>query len=298
MRTRILLLSMLMTGLTCEVSAQSDNDFGLDFSLKGQHKMLNKRMTLGVEAGYRTQDNTRRPDRVSLGAELSYKLIDKKRWGLKVEGGYTHLWVNKLAECETHYDFYNPVYDDGELDGYEKVDEQDFIGEANGGVKEEDGYNTTSRFWQNRDRGVVSFQLSYKPKKRWSYSWAEGIQYSRYHHTYTSRAKWRQNDDDDWYKKRTEWSDTVKYSKAKDRLVLRSKLGVEYNVKGIPINIFANGEYGCGLNYKANKFKLTGGANYTIMKTHEIELFYRFKTEDDDEEPDGHFIGLGYTFKF
>ena len=84
----------------------------------------------------------------------------------------------------------------------------------------------------------------------------------------------------------------------KDRFVLRSKFTVEYNVKGIPLNPFAAVDYGCGLNYTANKWKYTVGADYTIQKKHKLTLYYRFQTEDDDDEPNGHMLGLGYKIKF
>ena len=84
----------------------------------------------------------------------------------------------------------------------------------------------------------------------------------------------------------------------KDRFVLRSKLTVEYNIKGIPLNPFASVDYGCGLNYTANKWKYSVGADYTINKQHKFTLYYRFQTEDDDDEPNGHMLGMGYKIKF
>ena len=83
----------------------------------------------------------------------------------------------------------------------------------------------------------------------------------------------------------------------KDRFVLRSKFTVEYNVKGIPLNPFASIDYGCGMNYTANKWKYSVGADYTINKKHKLTLCYRFQTEDDDDEPNGHMLGLGYKIK-
>ena len=83
----------------------------------------------------------------------------------------------------------------------------------------------------------------------------------------------------------------------KDRFVLRSKFTVEYNVKGIPLNPFASIDYGCGMNYTANKWKYSVGADYTINKKHKLTLYYRFQTEDDDDEPNGHMLGLGYKIK-
>ena len=84
----------------------------------------------------------------------------------------------------------------------------------------------------------------------------------------------------------------------KDRFILRSKFTVEYNVKDLPLNLFASVDYGCGLNYTANKWKYTLGEEWSINKKHKLTCFFRFQTEDDDDEPNGLMIGMGYKVKF
>ena len=72
-------------------------------------------------------------------------------------------------------------------------------------------------------------------------------------------------------------------------------LGTE---RGIPLNPYVSVDYGCGLNYHANKWKYTAGADYTINKQHKIDCFYRFTHEDGEDDPDGHMIGIGYKYSF
>ena len=92
--------------------------------------------------------------------------------------------------------------------------------------------------------------------------------------------------------------DHGKEYKAKDRVLLRSKLGVDYNIRNCPVDPYVSAEFGCGLNYSTNKWKFTAGADIKINKQNKIDLFYRYQIEDDDDEPNGHFIGLAYNLKF
>ena len=88
--------------------------------------------------------------------------------------------------------------------------------------------------------------------------------------------------------------DLKKPRTAKDRLILRSRLTVEYNIRGVPLNPFVSVDYGCGLNYHAWKMKYTVGMDWKVNKMHKITLFYRYQHENDDDEPNGQLIGLGY----
>ena len=41
-----------------------------------------------------------------------------------------------------------------------------------------------------------------------------------------------------------------------------------------------------------------GGYDYKINKTNKLTVFYRYTTEDDDDEVNGHLVGLGYKVDF
>ena len=88
--------------------------------------------------------------------------------------------------------------------------------------------------------------------------------------------------------------DLKKPRTAKDRLILRSKLTIEYDIKHVPIDPFVSVDYGVGLNYTAAKWKYTVGFDWKVNKKHKFTLFYRFQHEKDDDEPNGHLLGFGY----
>lgn len=262
-RYHILALAIL---LGMPVAAQDkSNDFGLDLSVEAEKRIV-KNLDFGIEAGMRTQDNTQRMERVSLGALLGYKFLDTQSFDMKVSGGFEYIWSNKLGYTTDHYN------NAGDLNGQ----------------------NVYDHYWRNRHRTSLGLSATYSPSKRWSLSLKETVQYNHYAADSVSRSKYRYNDDDELYLRETD----QKAVKAKDRFVLRSKFTVEYNIKGLPLNPFASVDYGRGLNYNANKWKLAVGCDWKINKQNHLTVFYRFQTENDDDEPNGHILGLAYKVKF
>lgn len=261
-RYHILALAVLL-GLPA-AAQDKNNDFGLDLGLEVEKK-LTDRLDASVEAGMRTQDDTRRMERVSLGAELGYKFLDTKTFDMKVSGGFEYIWSNKLGYTADHYN------KSGDLNGQ----------------------NVYDHYWRNRHRTSLGLSATYSPNKRWSFSLKETVQYNHYAADSVARHKYRYNDDDELYLKESDYKSVA----SKDRFVLRSKLTVEYNIKGLPLNPFASVDYGRGLNYNANKWKLSVGCDWKINKQNHLTAFYRFQTENDDDEPNGHILGLAYKLK-
>ena len=74
------------------------DDAGLVISAGASHK-LSKKLTAGVEAEFRSRNDFRTADRVSMGADLSYKLLP---W-LKASAGYT-LLIDNNREKITYQD--------------------------------------------------------------------------------------------------------------------------------------------------------------------------------------------------
>ncbi|MBQ8806964.1 MAG: DUF2490 domain-containing protein [Bacteroidaceae bacterium] len=253
----------------------ADDDFGIDVSI-GAEKELVPDLELSMEANMRTQENSERIERYVLGGELSYKFLNTKKFDMKVSGGFEYMWQQKMEEsklAKVPYPF---------IDDQTKFD-----------------YNVNERYWRNRHRTSLGLSAVYSPNKRWSFQLKETVQYNHYCREDSINQfeyRWKENGDGDRYMGDPEID--RKSVDPKDRFVLRSKLTVEYNVKGIPLNPFASVDYGCGLNYTANKWKYSVGADYTINKQHKFTLYYRFQTEDDDDEPNGHMLGMGYKIKF
>lgn len=257
----------------------ADDDFGIDVSI-GAEKELVPDLELSVEANMRTQENSERIERYVLGGELSYKFLNTKKFDMKVSGGFEYMWQQKMEETNFKGYNYNTFDDEGQL----VVDHSRY------------DFNVNERYWRNRHRTSLGLSAVYSPSKRWSFQLKETVQYNHYcREDSINQQEWRWRGDDE---DRLVSELDKKSVDPKDRFVLRSKLTVEYNVKGIPLNPFASVDYGCGLNYTANKWKYSVGADYTINKQHKFTLYYRFQTEDDDDEPNGHMLGMGYKIKF
>lgn len=261
--------------------AQSDNDFGLNFSAEVEKK-INRNLSFGIDAELRTQNNTKSLERWRVGAQLGYKIINNKKWDLKTFAGWEYIRQHKMDECEIHYD--EEEMTDGET-GEEYIE------------YEEDGYNYTDDFWRNRHRTSVGLTLSYKPNKRWRFSLKETVQYNHYASASTTKYKYRDYNGVISLKNKAD-SITTKEISAKDRFILRSKFTVQYDIAHCPLSPYASCDYGVGLNYTANKWKVFVGTEYNITKQHKLDVFYRFQHEDDDDEPNGHLIGVGYKYKF
>ena len=97
-----------------------DDDFGIDVSL-GAEKELLPGLDISVEGDLRTQENSQRIERYVLGAELSYKFLNTKKFDMKVSGGFEYMWNQKMAEsklAKTPYPFFETdsegeiIYDD------------------------------------------------------------------------------------------------------------------------------------------------------------------------------------------
>lgn len=273
--------------------AQSErDDLGVDVSI-GAEKEILPNLDLSVEANVRTQEHSERIERYVIGGELGYKFLNTATFDMKVSGGFEYMWQQKMAEtktAKTPYPFAqfdeqgNPVYD---AQGMPVPDTR------------YRNYNVDERYWRNRHRTSLGLSATYSPNKRWSFQLKETVQYNHYCREDSINQyeyRWNENDDGDKYLPAP--GIDRKGVDPKDRFILRSKLTVEYNVKDLPLNLFASVDYGCGLNYTANKWKYTLGEEWSINKKHKITCFFRYQTEDDDDEPDGLMIGMGYKIKF
>ena len=91
------LLLMLLCAAAFPTPSLAD-DAGLLLSTEASHK-FNKRVSAGVEAEFRSRNNFRTFDRLSLGADASYKLLS---W-LKASAGYC-LLIDNNREVLTYQD--------------------------------------------------------------------------------------------------------------------------------------------------------------------------------------------------
>ena len=92
------------------------------------------------------------------------------------------------------------------------------------------------------------------------------------------------------------WEDKIR----KGKNLLRSRLQIEYDKKHALLTPYASMEL-----YNAwgiEKIRYTLGTDINLSKQHSLGVFYRFQNmkhvDADDYDPDMHYLGLGYKFKF
>jgi opacity protein-like surface antigen len=252
------------------------DDFGYDLSI-GVEKKLATGLSLELNGNYRTQQDAENHERYAVGAELQYRLYQTqdKNFNLKSSLGFEQIWQKKLAETKVHEDESGTI----------------------------DGYNQIGNFWRSRQRYSLGLAGTLKASKRWTFQLKETVQWNHYCEADANRNKWRANGDyvagvddihDYLYLKEAD----VDLKNNRARLVLRNKLTISYDVKGLPFEPFVSADYGCGLNYTADKWKLSAGSDFNIDKQNTLSLYYRYQTENDEDEPDGHLVGLAYKFSF
>ena len=255
------LLFYLFTFLPLLASAQSD-DFGLDFTLEAQKK-LSKQMNVSLEGELRTRDNTKTVDRWALGLGLDYKLA---KW-LKASAGYTFLYDNNERIA---YSDQSDV-DDGDFDQVGMPKKR-------------------AEYWAPRHRFNVSLTLDKKLFGDFRFSLRERWQYT-YRPEHTVNERWSYLDNAYDGKSKT-------YS-GKGKNVLRSRLQVEYDKKGLALTPYVNAELFNA--WSVQKMRFNVGLDWKLSKHHSLGLFYRYQhvyNDDDDYEPNIHMLGLGYKFKF
>lgn len=267
---------ILLALLPLSASAQSDadNDFGLDLSVAAEKKLA-KNLDFALDASLRTQDNTSAMERWGIGGAFSLKVLNTKKFDVKLSAGYEFIRQNMLAENELSVDKEEYNTPSGMVTSY---------------LYEE---KCSSAYWRTRHRATFGTAASYSPNKRWSFSLKETVQYNHYNEAtkHIIRYSW-ENDDP----KELE-SEKDKTMKAKDRTVLRSKFATQYNIRHSHFSPYAAIDYGCGLNYTTNKWRFSVGTDYKISKNSKLDVSYRFQTEDDDDEPNGHLVSIGYKIK-
>ena len=132
--------------------------------------------------------------------------------------------------------------------------------------------------YDNNERQKIS-NLKFSLRERWQYTYRPEKTVDRWDY-----------DDEEWEKKTYNGKGTN---------VLRSRLQIEYDKKGLAITPYANVEFFNAWSLQKTRFHV--GADWKLSKQHTVGAFYRYQTvrdDDDDNEPNIHMIGLSYKFKF
>ena len=147
--------------------------------------------------------------------------------------------------------------------------------------------NWRPSYWGLRHRVYASLTGSYKfnniklaLRERWQYTYRPAKNVQR------------------WDFDNETWEDKVRSGKAKN--VLRSKFEISYDKKHALLTPYANIElYN---SWGIDKIRYTVGTDFNFTKQHTLTMYYRFQdvknVSDDDYDPDMHYLGIGYKFKF
>lgn len=148
-------------------------------------------------------------------------------------------------------------------------------------------------YWGGRHRFHVSLGADYKVWSNLRVSLRERWQYT--YRPEKSVERWKIDLDE---KTKSLDSDYVRESKGKHQL--RSRLQVEWDQKRALLTPYANVEFYHDMSVE--KIRYTVGTDFKISKQHSVGLYYRFQdmrsSDAEDTDPDMHYFGAGYKFKF
>lgn len=250
--------TLVALALTClaPFAAYSQSEGGLLLSA-GAEKKIDKKMSVDIEATFRTRNDFKTLDRWSGGVGIDYKLT---KW-LKADAAYNLLYDNNREKITYNYAA------DGSATGYN---------------------NWRPSYWGLRHRLKASLTFDHKVwgdirlslRERWQYTYRPEKETER------------------WDFDNSKWETKMRSGRGKN--ILRSRLQVEFDKKGLKIKPYANIEF---YNKMAiEKIRYTVGADFKLTKQHSFGAFYRYQqaknTDPDDYEPNMHYLGLDYKFKF
>ena len=228
-------------------------------------------LLLGVEAEKKLTKQMSASVEADFRTRNNFKTVDRwstslvfdyklAKW-LKADAGYTFLYGNNREKITV--DYWRPCY------------------------------------WGIRHRVNVSLTGSYKLSKSIRLSLREGWQYTYRPETDTERYYFEDYGADVWAGM-DGWTSVDKVRKGKGKNQLRSRLRIDYDKKKSTLQPYAAVEFYNSLGIE--KIRYTVGMDIKLNKQHSFEVFYRFQdvkhVDEEDYDPDMHYIGAGYKFKF
>lgn len=271
-------LMVLAVVFMMSAGAKAEDDFGIWTELSVE-KSFNKKFSVSGGFDFRAEQNVTRAARYAVNVGADYKLTKFLKFG----AGYMFMYDRSAAETKVDY----------KKDGITM-----------------NGYDHDHAFWRNKHR--LFAELTGKLNVgRFSFSLRERYQYTHYMADSCVRDKYRglvtedyaggywpePNEDGMFYA----YDETVMDAKPKKgKHYLRSRLQVEYDIKGLPLTPYASYEFSNNLSdgFHLDKQRLTVGADYKIKKKHTLTLAYIHENGADDDSGNMHAVSLGYKFKF
>lgn len=274
--------------LCSATSAIAQSDFGVWTEI-GVEKSFNKKFSLEASVENRMAQNVTMPQRWNAAIGGSYKPL---KW-LKLGAGYVFIYNRNFQEAEEKY----KENDEGEI----------VLGKDGKPIIE--GYNVDHGYWRPRHRAYFDVQGKVDVG-RFSISLRERYLYNYYVETEALRDKYRNPSQPGYsgnlypfngmeFMKYEQEMDT---KKAKSKHSLRTRLQVEYDIKGVPLTPFVSCELTNELSnaMQYDKVRAQAGVEWKINKKHILSGAYLYQNENQEIGPNEslHAIKLGYKFKF
>ena len=274
--------------LCSATSAIAQSDFGVWTEI-GIEKSFNKKFSLEASVENRMANNATQPQRWNAAIGGSYKPL---KW-LKLGAGYVFIYNRNFQEAEEKY----KENDEGEI----------VLGKDGKPIIE--GYNVDHGYWRPRHRAYFDVQGKVDVG-RFSISLRERYLYNYYVETEALRDKYRNPSQPGYtgnlypfngmeFMKYEQETDT---KKAKSKHSLRTRLQVEYDIKGVPLTPFVSCELTNELSnaMQYDKVRAQAGVEWKINKKHILSGAYLYQNENQEIGPNEslHAIKLGYKFKF
>ena len=224
----------------------------------------------GLIAGAEVERKVNKQLSVSVEAELrtrnNFKTME--RWSLELGASYK---FNKWLKADAGYTLLNTNF------------REDISYKSSGAYN-----NWRPSYWGIRHRVHASLTGTYKFQNNLRLSLRERWQYTYRPEKTVTR----------WDFDNSCWEDKVRVGKDKNQL--RSRLQLEYDKKKALLTPYASVElYN---SWAVEKIRYTIGTDINVTKSHAFNVFYRFQNmknvEENEYDPDMHYIGVGYKFKF
>ncbi len=258
-------------------SQGSKDDFGVWMAV-GLQKQLPRNLTVGVDGEWRTRDNSKKVDRLSIGFNVNYK-------------------VNKYLRLGVAYSFL-----DSFKDGGVKVKYRDEEGLVINNIK------YTHDYWRPQHRVYVDISPTIKVlgmlrltlRERYQYSHVKGVTVARDKYDLKKKTHYWNDEETDYTYSYHKWEyeDDPKEKPAKDTHMLRSRLKLELDKKKVPWSPFVSVET---MNYfkhlYLSKVRTVAGTEYKFNKRNSVGIAYVMTYDREDKER-FHALNLSYDIKF
>ena len=249
---------------------------------------ISKEVTKTFDVGLNTEIRAQEDARWSLGASLDYKPIKY----LKLGASYSFMYRYKPENRREHYR--DDLMDDDHWDGY----------------------NVRDSYWSPRHRASLDVTGTVKLWKWLRVSLRERYQFTRNSPMDVNDTKYRYNKilnsdgEVQGYELKNGYPEVeVDEREDKNSNVLRSRLKLEVDKKGVDLSPFVSCEVHNNLNIGnkmvLEKVRSSAGLEYKVSKKHKITLAYILTCDIHDDEGAlerihgrTHAFNIGYEFKF